>query len=81
MTTPNALLRTNPESRIREIRPSGLMRGGVRSLKTDIYGRFNFEDLALPTLLRDSIGSAAHGEKDVGPEGLIGGLDGQHVIR
>jgi len=53
MTTPNALLRTNPESRIREIRPSGLMRGGVRSLKTDIYGRFNFEDLALPTLLRD----------------------------
>ena len=53
MTTPNALPRTNPESRIREIRPSGLMRGGVRSLNTDNYGRFNFEDLTLPTLLRD----------------------------
>src|SRR2546426_6089266 len=37
----NAQVEPDSESRIREIRPSGLMRGRSRALRTDNYGLFN----------------------------------------
>src|SRR5947207_15237249 len=37
----NAQVEPNSESRIREIRPSGLMRGRNRSMRTNNCGRFN----------------------------------------
>jgi uncharacterized Zn-binding protein involved in type VI secretion len=37
----NAIAELDSESRIREIRPSGLMRGRSRRFRTNNYGRFN----------------------------------------
>ena len=48
----NAKFEPDSESRIREIRPSGLMRGRSRELRTDNCGLFNLTSRLRPTLLR-----------------------------
>jgi len=46
----NVKAEPNSESRIREIRPSGLMRGRSRELRTDNHGLFNLTNRLRPTL-------------------------------
>jgi hypothetical protein len=43
----------SPESRMREIRPSGLMRGGEMNTKTDNYGQFKFGTSSLRPLYHE----------------------------